>query len=311
MNSGFPEASPALPRATPHRFDLAQWPWSTTLLRGIAAALALYWLMSRWRSGSADAGNLAWTVLLVLVALRWLAGLPDGARRAHVARSKGRWWPSRLVLLLVPSEWIGVLRLLVVTAGGCLAWMFRRRPAPRPVGRRLEDRRKGFYDTLFAMNVISLMTEVPVLLLILSSVAGRPAVHLAAHALEVLAIVGILGDRWLVRAGGHVLTSTHLDLRAGARASACIPLQAIAAIEVLGKKTRPAAWCREHDVHRADTGTVSVLDAPNIVITLHPGAQLTWSRFQAEHAMPRHLFLYLDDPSSLAPAVAEAKARGA
>jgi hypothetical protein len=56
---------------------------------------------------------------------------------------------------------------------------------------------------------------------------------------------------------------------------------------------------------------VSVLDAPNIVITLHPGAQLTWSRFQAEHAMPRHLFLYLDDPSSLAPAVAEAKARGA
>jgi hypothetical protein len=107
-----------------------------------------------------------------------------------------------------------------------------------------------------------------------------------------------------VHAGGHVLTATHLDLCAGARAAVRLPLEAIESLELLGK-TRPEVWCREHGVHRVDTGTVSVLDRPNLGVTLRADADGTWSRWQVERALPRHLLVYLDDPAALAPAVAK------
>jgi len=292
--------------------DLRHWPWSTTLLRGAIVVLLVRWLAAR----ALPAPSLpvvaawAWGAFSLLLAARWLARLPDGAARAKRAREAGRAWPSRLALVLVPAEWLGLLRWIGLTAAAGLA-AFARRPMPaRPEGRRLEDRRKGFYDAFFAMNVVSFGPEVLVSSLILSSVANGPGLHVAVHGLELALIVGLVGDRRLVHAGGHVLTPTHLDLRAGARASARIPLAAIAAIEPLGK-TRPEAWRRAHGVHRADTGTVSAMDRPNVVITMHAGTAGTWSRWQVERPLPRHLFVYLDDPAALGPAVDEALASAA
>jgi hypothetical protein len=210
---------------------------------------------------------------------------------------------------LIPAELIGLLRLLAITAEGCLAWITRRPPPPRPEGHRLEDRRKGFYDGFFAMNVISFVVSIPVMLLFLPPIKSHPEVHIAMHMLEALLLMVILGDRWLVHAGGHVLTPTHLHLRAGARAAARIPLAAIETIELLDKKTSLAAWRRAHGARHADTGTMSVMDSPNVVITLQPGLQTTWSRFQVDRPLPRHLFLYLDNPAALAPAVATAQAQ--
>jgi hypothetical protein len=287
--------------------DLRQWPWSTTLLRAAIAALAIRWLAPHvWPPASqALASELAWGASCTLIALRWLAGLPEGAGRARRARRAGRSWLSRLVVLLIPVELIGSMRLALVTAGACVAWLARRRPAPRPAGLRLEDRRKGFYDGLFALNVISLVVEFPLMMLVLSGIHSHPGLHGVLHAIEIAAIVAVLGDRWLVLAGGHVLTDSHLDLCAGARARARIPLDAIEAID-LAKD-----WNRTHRARRADTGTVSVLDKPNVVITLHPAPGLAWTHFQVERPLPRHLFVYLDHPDALAPAVASARARRA
>ncbi len=176
-------------------------------------------------------------------------------------------------------------------------------PPARPQGQRLEDRRKGFYDGMFAMNVVSFAPELLVSTLMLSTTHELWA-HVAVHGAEAAVIIGLLGDRWLVHAGGHVLTTTHLDLCAGARAAVRLPLEAIESLELLGK-TRPEVWCREHGVHRVDTGTVSVLDRPNVVVTLRADAVGTWSRWQVERALPRHLLVYLDDPAALAPAVAK------
>jgi len=218
-----------------------------------------------------------------------------------------RQWPVRLALLLVPAELPGLLRLALVTADGCLAWATRRVPPPRPEGLRLGDRRKGVYDGFFAMNVISFVVEIPLMALLMSSVA-KPWPHVVLHTLEAALVVFVLGDRWWVHAGGHVLTATHLDLCAGARALARVPLAAIASIEPLGKGVTRQAWCRAHGVHPADTGTVSVMDGPNLVLTLQGGVAGTWSRLQVQRPLPRHLFVYLDDPAALAPAVAAAQA---
>jgi len=298
-------SQPLAARARPFA-ALGRWPWSATLLRGALAMLALRWLAPHLLPAKAHAAaaQAGWALLGVLVALRWVAGLPEGARRA---RACGRAWPVRLALLLVPAELPGLLRLALVTADGCLAWATRRVPPPRPEGLRLGDRRKGVYDGFFAMNVISFVVEIPLMALLMSSVA-KPWPHVVLHTLEAALVVFVLGDRWWVHAGGHVLTATHLDLCAGARALARVPLAAIASIEPLGKGVTRQAWCRAHGVHPADTGTVSVMDGPNLVLTLQGGVAGTWSRLQVQRPLPRHLFIYLDDPAALAPAVAAAQA---
>jgi hypothetical protein len=295
------ENAPRALDAPPHPLDLRHWDWTKTLLRAGIAALVLRLGLSRVAPlPSGLAGQIAWGAFESLIALRWIAGLPEGARRARAADRAGRAWPRRLLVLLVPADIAGLLRLQWVTAGGFLAWLLRRRPLPRPDGLRLEDRRRGSYDGLFLMNAISLVVEIPLMVLLLSSVR-TPGIHLAIHGLEALAVVWVFGDRWLVHAGGHVLTPSHLDLRAGARAAARIPLDAIEAIAPMKE------WALAHDVRRVETGTVSVIDKPNVVITLRPANGLAWTRLQVERPLPRHLLLYLDQPAALPGAVAAAR----
>ncbi|MBG6082890.1 hypothetical protein [Rubrivivax gelatinosus] len=250
------------------------------------------------------ANDLAFWVFPALVTLRWMAWLPEGRQRA--ARTKRSPW-VRIAILLIPGEFVGLCRWLVVTAGGCLSWILRRPPPPRPPGRPIEDRRKGVYDGLMVLNLVSFVPEIPITLMLLSSVQGHLLVHVLVHTAEVLAIVLLLGDRWLVRAGGHVLTRTHLDLRVGARAAARLPIEDIAHAERLDKKTSYRAWCRSHGTVLRETGVISVFDDPNLVLSIRPGAALCWTRFQFERPLPRHLFVYVDDPAALIGVLEEAK----
>ena len=255
-------------------------------------------------SQAAVTGTIAWALFGGLLALRWLAWLPEGAQRASRVQGSPA---ARLAVLIVPAEAIGMARLAVLTAGGCLAWIARRPLPPRPAGVPVEDRKKGSYDGFFLINLVSFVPEIPISFLVLSSVA-LPLIHVAVHAAEFLVVVLVLGDRRLVRAGGHVLGDTHLHLRAGARAAATLPLEAIAGLHPLDKKTSYAAWCRAHGAHLRDTGVVSIFDGPNLVVSMQPGLSLSWTRFQVERPLPRHLFLYVDNPAGLIAAIERAKA---
>ena len=69
-------------------------------------------------------------------------------------------------------------------------------------------------------------------------------IHLMVALGSIYTLVWLLGDRWRVRDGYHVLTATHLDLQVGARASACIPLGAIEAARPLRQPV--LEWRRAH-----------------------------------------------------------------
>jgi hypothetical protein len=249
-------------------------------------------------------GAFAWCVLGGMLVLRYCGALVDGAQRADRARAAGKSRIARLAVFMVPAEAIGMVRLLLITIDGCIAWATRRPFPKRPDGQRFDDRREGFYDAMFFLNAVPFVVELPLSILFLSGV-HNPWMHVGVHSAELLLLVLLLGDRWLVRAGGHVLTDTALDLCAGARAAARLPLDAIVGAERLDKKTSYAEWRRGHGARRAETGLVSILDGANVVITLRPDLQLRWRHLQVERPMPRHLFVYVDDPAVLVAAINE------
>lgn len=285
--------------------------WSPTLL--LATAVALWGraaIATVWPDFAARApGPWPLALALALVVARWWRGLPEGRERARSAREQGRGTFAQVVSLLVPAEGTGLLACVGGTLRGFVAAVLRLPPPPRPAGRPIEDRRKGMYDAVFVLNLLSFVVEVPLMALLVRGAAVAAGLQVALHVVEAALVVFIVGDWWQVRAGGHVLTTTHLDLRAGLRASARVPLPAIERIEPVPRPGGPWAWRQANGVRRREAGTVSVLDTPNLAITLRagePGDELRWTRFQVERPMPRHLLVYVDDPAAVAAAVREA-----
>jgi hypothetical protein len=153
--------------------------------------------------------------------------------------------------------------------------------------------------------LVSTFTEIPVGGLIASVIVKDPgtrhALHLVFGLLCGWALVCVLGDRWLVRAGCHVLTETELDLQVGARAACCVPIAAVERCELL--RETPAEWLARHGLRLRDTLTVTPLDRPNIVLVLKPDALVSILHCQVERN-PSCIFLYLDRPEALSAALA-------
>lgn len=200
----------------------------------------------------------------------------------------------------------GRVRVAAMTVRACLASVTRRplRVASTPAGVAITDRRRGFYDAFILMGLMSLAMEVPVSSwILLSSVheaSTRAVVRVLLALAEVATFVALVGDRRLVAAsGGHVLTPTHLVLRAGARAEARVPLEAIDSIEML-EGAKPGRWCRARGIDPRETATITLLDRPNVALRLRAGLEGGWTSMQAPRRWPRWLLVYVDDPRGLA-----------
>ncbi|MGJ9418864.1 hypothetical protein ACHAC9_14010 [Massilia sp. CMS3.1] len=119
---------------------------------------------------------------------------------------------------------------------------------------------------------------------------------------SVYTLVWLLGDRWLLRGGHHVLTSTHLDLQVGARASACIPRDAIEEAQPLRQPV--LEWRRAHPYRDREAVNITPFDKPNLVLRLRAGALCTMTHHGVERSGVRYVFLYLDCPQQLLRALA-------
>ena len=310
MNDHAPDAREQVPAEPWARLlTLRAWPWFATLQRSAVASIALGWLAGRATTGAHGAYSPGWVVFGLLIALRWIAGARAAVRT--VLRGEDPRHPrlSQLIYVVAPAELVGVLRLLAMTLAAGVLWLLRR-PVPRlPPGLLLEDRRKGFYNAFFAMNVVGAITEIPLSFLILPGMVPEEGMRIAVHFLEVLLNLAILGDRWLVDAGGHILTESRLLLRAGLRASADLPISEVLEIDVVPKSMSLAAWSRSRGLDPWDAGVISVIDGPNVALRLVSGPLKTWTRLQAVRARPSCLFVYVDDPAALVRMVTTARER--
>ena len=281
-------------RATSWR-DLAGWGLASLFVVSIVKTLAPDAVKPLLRSAS-----LALPLLLMMA--KDLAHAPDAwqrLRRAHAARAP---WHVRVSALL-PPELVGMLRLDRLLWIGC--WhRLRRQPAPcaLPHGLGLGYLERGAYGTATAVVFVSLLLELPVHVLLLNLFIKDADQLVLLHALGAAAVLytlaWVLGDRWHIGAGGHVMTDDALHLRVGVRVDGVLPLAAIARLEMVDAPL--PVWRRRHGVARRDMLLVTPFDQPNCVLVLDEGAQVDILHWQVKKRLPRHVFLYLDRPALLA-----------
>lgn len=242
---------------------------------------------------------------LMLLVAKDLASIPDVAGRLRALRLHGAGWGHRLTACLPPGL-IGLARLERAIWRGFFGWL-RRQPKPaRPPGMALTFHERGAYSAAIAYGLFSVIVELPLgaamLPLFLDDTATVRMLHLVLAAGSIYTLVWLLGDRWLVRGGYHVLTSTHLDLQVGARASVCIALDAIEDAQPLRQPL--TEWRRAHPFRDPDAVNITPFDKPNMVLRLRFDAGCTIMHHGLERTGVRYVFLYLDRPERLITALA-------
>jgi hypothetical protein len=242
--------------------------------------------------------------MLVIVA-KDLSHLPDAAQRLRSALAKRDW--ARMATACLPPELVGIARLDARMRRGCLEWL-RRRPQPAlPAGQALTYLERGSYRTAIAIALFSALFELPlhalILPLFIHDADKLRLIHALMLAGSLSTLVWVLGDRWLVGRGCHVLTADGLVLRVGARTEGTIPLEYIAACE---RMDGPAAdWCRKRGIalHTTLAASPLPLDKPNTVLILKPDSPVRLTHMGVERDGLSCVFLYLDRPESLVHAL--------
>lgn len=279
---------------------------------------------SSWR----DMAGYAWLTLLGMIALKLIlpAELRQGLRPLIVAAPVLPFiakdlshWPDALARLRAacaardwglavracwPPELLGLLRLDAAMRSGFMGWL-RRRPQPAlPAGEAFTYLERGSYRTGLAIVLLATLFELPLdaaLLPLLPPSLVDPQALRLLHALLLLGVlstlVWVLGDRWHIGRGCHVLTDAGLALRIGARTAGTIPLDAIA--DCRRVDLAPADWCRRHGVARHKTVVVSPLDKPNAVLMLKLNSSVRLTHMGVERSGLECVFLYVDRPDRL------------
>jgi hypothetical protein len=274
-----------------------------------------------WR----DMARYAWLVLLGMVTLKLL--LPAGLRSSmrplillapilpFIAKDLSHWPDARarlraaiaarnsrgLATACLPPEIPGLVRVDAAMRQGCMHWL-RRRPQPAlPAGRVFTYLERGSYRTGIAIVLTATLFELPMLAVLLPLFVHDAHELLVLHVLfafgSLSTLVWVLGDRWHVGRGCHVLTGAGLVLQVGARTTGTIPLGAIADCRRID--LTPDQWCRSNGIARNKTVPASPLDKPNVVLILKPGRLVRLHHMGIERTGPHCVFLYVDRPDDL------------
>lgn len=234
-----------------------------------------------------------------------LVHLPDALARTRGALAL-RDWRALCVAWLAP-ELVGLLRLDSALRRGFLGWLLRRPQPALAQGQGFGYLERGSYGTLVAMVLFSMLVELPVdaaiVPLFFKNAHQRHLIHLVTIIGCLSSLVWVLGDRWLVGAGKHVLDDCALHLRIGARTRGTIPRHAIRACAPLAG-TREQ-WCSRHGIDPRRTLLASPLDKPNTVLILDPDSPVRLVHLGVERTGLACVFLYLDSPHALVSALAD------
>ena len=212
----------------------------------------------------------AWATLLACVAIKWLlpaawvhtlqpllkvaplfpfvakdlSHLPDALARTRAALAS-RDWRALLLAWLAP-ELVGLLRLDSALRRGFIGWLLRRPQPSLPPGQAFSYLERGSYSTVVAMTLFCTLVELPldglIVPLFIKSAHTRHLIHLVMLCACLSTLVWVLGDRWLVGKGRHVLDDACLHVRVGARTTGSLPRDAILRCEPL--TVTMEAWCR-------------------------------------------------------------------
>lgn len=289
-----PSSLASILRTTSWR-DLAGWGLAALFLVSVAKALAP-------DAAKPFLRNAGLALPLLLLMAKDIAHAPDAWQRLRSAHAAQAPWHARVTALL-PPELVGMLRLDRLLWIGCFRRLRRQTAAcTLPDGVALTYLERGAYGTATAVVFVSLLLELPVHVLLLNLFVGDAGKLALLHLLGAVAVLytlaWVLGDRWHIGAGRHVMTDDALHLRVGARVEGVLPLTAVARLERVDAPL--PIWRRRHGVASRDTLLVTPFDKPNCVLVLVDDARIDILHWQARKRLPRYVFLYLDRPELLA-----------
>jgi hypothetical protein len=232
-----------------------------------------------------------------------LCHLPDALARARAALAARDW--AALGVAALPPELVGILRLDGQLRRGFVSWLLRRPQPALPPGQRFGYLERGSYGTVIAIALISTLVELPlngfIVQLFVKTAHQREVIHVLMAVACLSSLVWVLGDRWLVGKGQHVLDDEFLHLRVGARTSGSIPRHAIARCEPLTVTTDE--WRRQHGIEPHRSLRASALDKPNTVLILNDNSPVRLTHMGVERTGLACVFLYLDTPQALVSAL--------
>ncbi|WP_051971964.1 hypothetical protein [Massilia sp. 9096] len=246
-------------------------------------------------------------VPLSLIAAKDLSHLPDALARTRAALALPGWraTPPAVLLAWLPPELVGLLRLGGAQRRGFFDWLGCRPQPALPEGQALTYLEQGAYRSAFAIVLLATFVELPIDALVLPLFIHDAHEFMLIHALMLAGAIStlawVLGDRWHVAHGCHVLTSDSLELRIGARTHGSIPLRRIQACGTIAGPV--AAWRRQHGIERRHVLLASPLDKPNTVLILDEDSPVRPTHLGRERTGVRAIFLYLDRPHALIDAL--------
>jgi hypothetical protein len=249
-----------------------------------------------------------WMLMAPIVPLiaKDLAHWPDALARSRSALAAHAW--DGLVLAWLPPELVGLVRLDAQLRRGFVEWLLRRPRPQAPAGQVFGYLERGAYRTVVAIALVSLLVELPIHAiagsLLLRDPAERHLVHLLLIVGSLSSLAWVMGDRWWIGQGQHVLDAHDLHLRVGARTVGNIPRTAIAGCQRLTGSA--AAWCRDHAIDPRAALRASPFDKPNAVLMLKEGSQVRVHHLGRERTGLACVFLYLDRPADLSAALRQA-----
>jgi hypothetical protein len=289
---------------TRHAARLRQTPWTIVLrnawLTFLSLAVVLP-LLPGWLHHALK--PLLFIAPLVLLAAKDLVHLPDALARTRIALAQGRW--RSLPAAWLPPEVVGLVRLDHALRRGFLQWLLRKPQPAAPAGEAFGYLERGAYRTGVAIALFSIFVEVPldaaVVSLLVKDPADRQVLHVLMFASCLSGFVWVMGDRWLVGAGQHVLDEDGLHVRIGVRTAGVIPRDAIAACERLDEPV--PAWCRRHGIPALAALVASPLDKPNAVLILNDKRPVRLTHWGVQRDGLACVYLYVDRPDALAAAL--------
>jgi hypothetical protein len=236
--------------------------------------------------------------LLVLVA-KDLSHLPDALERTREALRMRAW--RKLPAAWLPPELVGLFRLDNELRRGFMNWLLRRPRPEAPAGRALSYLERGSYRTAFAIVLVSTFVELPLhaalMPLFVHDASKLHLIHLLMLGSVLSTLTWVLGDRWLLGPGRHVLTDEGLHLRIGVRTHGTIPLDAIATCERIDEPA--SGWLRRRGIGRRDAVLASPLDKPNTVLIFKSDRRVRLTHLGVERTGLVCVFMYLDRPHDL------------
>lgn len=288
----------------PHVVRLRRTPWTIVLrnawLTFLSLAVVLP-LLPAWLRHALK--PLLFVAPLAMLSAKDLVHVPDALARTRAALAQGRW--RSLPAAWLPPEVVGLIRLDDALRCGFMRWLLRKPRPAAPAGAAFGYLERGAYRTGVAIALISVCVEVPldaaIVPLLIKDSGSRQVLHMLMVASCLSGFVWIMGDRWLVGAGQHVLDEEGLHVRIGARTTGVIPRDAIAACERLDEPA--AAWCRRHGSAPHTALVASPLDKPNTVLILNENRPVRLTHWGVQRDGLACVFLYVDRPDALAAAL--------